>query len=168
MKRLFLRSGFASIAVVLALAGAGPVLAATTVKVSLWDKGADSMVMDDAHMARQGKLDPAFMSTEGMGITVDKATVPAGEVMFDVTNTSKVMVHEMILAPVPAGTTALPWDSAGQVVDEEAAHAMGEVSELQPGGGGKLTMNLTPGTYILFCNVAGHFIDGMWTEITVQ
>lgn len=168
MKRLYLRSGLASVAVVLALAAAGPVQAATTIKVSLWDKGADSMVMDDAHMARKGTLNPAWMSSEGMGITVDKASVTAGEVTFDVTNTSQVMVHEMILAPVPAGTTALPWDDAEQGVDEEAAQAMGEVSERQPGEGGKLTMDLKPGTYILFCNVPGHFVDGMWAEITVQ
>lgn len=168
MMRLLLRSGFASIAMVLALAGAGPVQAATTIKVTLWDKGADSMMMDDAHMARMGQLNRGWMSMGMMGISVDKTTVPAGEVTFDVTNTSKVMVHEMILAPVPAGTTALPWDAAGQAVDEEAAHSMGEVSERQPGEGGKLTMDLKPGTYILFCNVPGHFIDGMWTEITVQ
>ncbi|MBC7477246.1 MAG: hypothetical protein H7317_04020, partial [Pseudorhodobacter sp.] len=33
------------------LIAASPGLADSTIKVSLWDKGPDSMVMDDAHMA---------------------------------------------------------------------------------------------------------------------
>ena len=55
----------------------------TTIKVSLWDKGADSVVLDDAHMALMGKMDMKMASTGMMGITVDKASVKAGLALMD-------------------------------------------------------------------------------------
>jgi uncharacterized cupredoxin-like copper-binding protein len=53
-------------------------------------------------------------------------------------------------------------------VDEDAAGHLGEVSELDPGASGTLTIDLKPGKYVLFCNLPAHFMNGMWTEITVQ
>jgi uncharacterized cupredoxin-like copper-binding protein len=140
----------------------------STIKVSLWDKGADSLVVDDAHMAMTGKMDMAMMSTGTMGIKVDVAEVPAGNVTFAVTNDSKDIIHEMILSPVPAGGADLPYVAADMKVDEDAAGHLGEVSELDPGKSGSLTVELKPGTYVLFCNIPGHFVDGMWTVITVK
>ena len=138
-----------------ALVAATAAMADTTVHVSLWDKGPDSMVMDDAHMAM-------------MGVTLDKTTVPAGKVTFEVVNDSKDIIHEFMLSPVTAGETALPYIVDENRVDEEKAGHLGEVSELDTGKGGSLTVDLTPGTYIAYCNIPGHFIGGMWTVITVQ
>ena len=42
-----------------------------------------------------------------------------------------------------------------------------EVSELDPGASGSLTVALQPGKYLLICNVPGHYASGMWTEFTV-
>jgi uncharacterized cupredoxin-like copper-binding protein len=138
-----------------------------TVKVSLWDKGADSMTMTDAQMAMKGKMDMKMASTGMMGIKLDVTTVKAGKVTFDVTNDSKDIIHEMIVSPVKAGETDLPYLTDENRVEEEKAGHLGEVSELDPGKGGALTVDLKPGTYILYCNIPGHFIDGMWTELTV-
>ena len=140
----------------------------STIKVSLWDKGPDSMVMDDAHMAMTGMMDMANMSTGTMGITADVAEVPAGNVTFAVTNDSKDIIHEMILARVAAGMTELPYLKDEMRVDEETTDHLGEVSELDPGKAGSLTVDLTAGTYIIYCNIPGHFVDGMWTLITVK
>ena len=52
--------------------------------------------------------------------------------------------------------------------NEDAAGHLGEVSELDPGKSGSLSMKLDPGTYMLLCNVAGHYMAGMWTTITVK
>jgi len=139
----------------------------TTIHVSLWDKGPDSVVMDDAHMAMMGKMDMANMSTGTMGVKLDVTTVPAGKVTFDVTNDSKDIIHEMMVSPVPAENADLPYVADENRVDEEAAGHLGEVSELDPGKGGSLTVDLTPGQYIVYCNIPGHFIDGMWTMLTV-
>jgi uncharacterized cupredoxin-like copper-binding protein len=141
--------------------------AGTVVTVSLWDKGPMSMDM-------MGKVKPMGMGMMGadmamamMGITVDQATVPAGEVTFEVTNTSKDLIHEMVLSPVADTSTELPYKQAEEKVDEDAAGHFGEVAELDPGAKGALTITLEPGTYILYCNIPGHYITGMWTTITV-
>ena len=146
----------------------GPALAAgTVVQVLLWDKGDTSMNM-------MGQVKPMGMAMMGsdmsmvtMGITVDLAEVPAGEVTFQVTNDSKDMIHEMVLAPVADASTPLPYNSDEMKVDEDAAGHLGEVAELEPGQSGALTVMLKPGTYILYCNIAGHYAMGMWTLLTV-
>ncbi|MGV8988228.1 MAG: sulfocyanin-like copper-binding protein [Cypionkella sp.] len=138
-----------------------------TIKVSLWDKGPDSMTMTDAQMGMKGMMDMKMASMGMMGITLDVATVKAGKVTFEVTNDSKDIIHEMIVSPIKAGETELPYITDENRVDEEKADHLGEVSELDPGKGGALTVDLKPGTYILYCNIPGHFIDGMWTELTV-
>ena len=114
-----------------------------------------------------GKMDKASMSTGMMGIKLDQATVPVGNVTFAVTNDSKDIIHEVIVSPVAAGTIEPPYLADENRVDEEKARHLGEVAELDPGKGGALTVDLTPGTYILYCNIPGHFIDGMWTLLTV-
>ncbi len=138
-----------------------------TIKVSLWDKGPDSLMMDDAHMKMMGKMDMSMMGMGMMGITLDQTTISAGKVTFEATNDSKDNIHEMLLAPVPGGVTELPYIVDENRVSEEGAKYLGEVSELDPGKSGALTVDMVPGTYIIFCNLPGHFISGMWTLLTV-
>lgn len=156
----FLRIGLA----LTMLAVAAPAFADTTVNVKLWDKNGD-MNAD----AKMGIGMPANMSMAMMKIQVDKKVVPAGKVTFDVTNTSKATVHEMIVVPVtdPKKTT-LPYISNENRVDEDAAGHLGEVSELDPGKSGSLTLDLKPGFYAVFCNIPDHFMNGMWATIKVQ
>ena len=160
------RTGLACAALLLLLATSA-FAADTTLKVSLWDKGPDSAMMDDAHMAMTGKIDMANMSTGTMGITSDQTTVPAGKVTFVVTNDSHDIIHEIIVSALPAGATELPYLADEIRVDEDKAVSLGEVSELDPGKGGSLTVDLAAGTYILYCNIPGHFVGGMWTVLTV-
>ena len=148
---------------------AGPVLASgTTVNASLWDVG-------DMAMDRLGMMEPIIMGMHGagmmseapMGIKLDVSEVPAGEVTFVATNDSRVMIHEMVLAPVANFDTPLPYDTTTERVDEDAAGDLGEVAELDPGQSGALTVRLEPGSYILYCNIPGHYILGMWATLTV-
>jgi uncharacterized cupredoxin-like copper-binding protein len=88
--------------------------------------------------------------------------------MFNVTNDSKDMVHEMVISPIKDDKTPLPYDKTGNKVDEDAAGHLGEVAELEHGKNGSLTINMKPGRYILYCNIAGHYVLGMWTLITVK
>jgi uncharacterized cupredoxin-like copper-binding protein len=157
-----------SLLVALFAASAGTAaFADTTVKVSLWDKGPDSMMMDDVHMKMMGKMDMPMMGMGMMGVTLDQTTIPAGKVTFVATNDSKGTIHEMLVAPVPEGSTELPYVVDENRVAEEDAKYLGEVAELDPGKSGELTVDMAPGTYIVFCNVPGHFINGMWTVLTV-
>ena len=79
----------------------------------------------------------------------------------------KDTIHEMIVIQLAKPGEPLPYNADEQRVDEEAAGDKGEVSELDPGQSGTLTLNLQPGPYLLICNVKGHYEAGMWTEFTV-
>lgn len=142
-------------------------MAGTTVKVSLWDKGDGSMDMMDSMKPMGMAMMGGDMSMVTMGVTLDAMTVPAGEVTFEAVNTSKDMIHEMIVSPVADPAKALPYRMDEMRVDEDAAGHLGEVSELDPGASGALTVDLKAGTYILFCNIPGHYAMGMWTLLTV-
>jgi uncharacterized cupredoxin-like copper-binding protein len=46
-----------------------------------------------------------------------------------------------------------------------------EVGELEPGDPGAvrtLRLKLSPGRYVFFCNMAGHYLGGMRHEVVVQ
>lgn len=140
----------------------------TTINVSLWDKGPDSAMMDPAAKPMgMGKAMMANMPMAMMGITIDKTEVAAGMVTFEVVNDSKDIIHEMIVSPITSTEEVLPYIADENRIDEEKAGHLGEVSELDPGKSGALTVELKPGMYLLYCNIPGHYIGGMWTTLTV-
>lgn len=169
--RRFARRLVPALALAALLPGAA-LAGATTITVTLWDKGATSMDgMDEAHPMGMAMMDAPAMKTMmpmvTMGIRIDRAEVPAGAVTFAVTNASTDIIHEMIVAPVADPMVPVPYAADEVRVDEEAAGSLGEVSELDPGKVGSLTLTLTPGDYLLYCNIPGHYIMGMWTLVTV-
>ena len=114
------------------------------------------------------------MHPGAMGLKADHATVPHGTVTFVVTNTGAVS-HEMVILPLPASQAAgtRPFDGQAKV-DETGV--LGEVSNsggegagegIKPGAEGRLTMVLAPGQYELICNLAGHYVSGMYSKLTV-
>ncbi len=159
-----------AIAAVLSLTAAATIASAAfadaTINVTLWDKGPASVTQDNPPQLGLGS--GGDMSMAMLGVTADVTTVPAGKVTFQVTNTSKDIVHEMIVSPAPAEGATLPYLADQLKVDEDGAGHLGEVSELESGKAGALTLDLKPGKYVLFCNIPTHFMGGMWTEITVQ
>ena len=150
-------AGFA-VALLATVASAG-----TTVSVELWDKGADMTMPTGLIYAAPG-LD---LSKATMGMKLSGPSAPAGDVTFEVTNTSKDTIHEMIVMYLADPTQPLPYIAGDQRVDEDKAGDKGEVSELDPGASGSLTVALQPGKYLLICNVAGHYAAGMWSEFEV-
>ena len=140
-------------------------LAGTTITVKLADK-ADGMDMSKnmgLGMGMKGDMKMAPMS-----ITTNNKFAVRGKVTFNVSNLSKTMVHEMIVAPIKDENTALPYLDAENRVDEDKAADLGEVSELDPGKVGSLTLDMKPGKYILYCNVPAHYAMGMWTILEVK
>jgi uncharacterized cupredoxin-like copper-binding protein len=164
------RTLFLASAALVATLGAAPAFAAnTTLKVELWDKGAMSMnmlgkgnMMDMEHAKGNG------MHMGPMGVRVSKTQIAAGYVTFNVTNISKQMVHEMVISPVSDTHVSPPYNQAENKIDEDAAGHLGEVAELEPGKKGSLKINLKPGNYLLYCNIAGHYALGMWTLLEVK
>jgi uncharacterized cupredoxin-like copper-binding protein len=137
--------------------------AATVVKVELWDKGADATMVKGLAYGKPS----SDMSMARMGIKLSRLNAQAGVVIFQVTNESKDLVHEMIVMYRQDSAKLLPYIDTENRVDEEKAGDKGEVSELDPGKSGSLTVVLKPGKYVLICNMPGHFDSGMWTEFEV-
>jgi len=162
MKRFFHTVTIATFALGLSLSAA---MAATTIKVKLDDKaeGVDMSKSMGLGFAMNGDMSKAIMSVD-----VDKKQVVRGKVTFAVTNVSKSIVHELIVAPIKDENATMPYDEKEFKVLEENSTHLGEVSELEPGKTGSLTLDLKPGKYLLYCNVPGHFMDGMWTTIEVK
>lgn len=151
-------------ALVMVVAAAGPSRAAgAVVNVALWDKGVDAKMVTDLGLGMGGD-----MSKATMGISATPETVKPGMVTFEVLNSSKDQIHEMIVAKLANPNKPLPYLADEDRVDEDKEGDLGEVSELDPGQSGALRIEMKPGTYILYCNVPGHYVTGMWTLFSVK
>jgi uncharacterized cupredoxin-like copper-binding protein len=95
-------------------------------------------------------------------ITPDVQTVKAGTVTFDVTNDGTT-AHEMVLVKSADGSADLPMENG----EASEKGSVGEVADLKVGASGILKVNLGPGTYVMICNLPGHYTAGMATEFTV-
>ena len=115
-----------------------------------------------------GMMGPGMMMGMGMmSIRVDKPSVKAGTVTFDVTNWSRSVLHEMLVVSVDNPAAALPYDYAQARVPEEQVKVLGEAGDLQPNASKTVDIALTPGSYLLICNVPGHYAAGMVAALSV-
>lgn len=89
-----------------------------------------------------------------------------GPVRFVVENNGPVS-HELILIRAPEGL--LPIRADGLTVDEKALDSatVGVLEPAGPGGSRRLDVTLTPGRYVLLCNMAGHYMSGMSADLEV-
>ena len=102
-----------------------------------------------------------------MAIRLDHNPVKAGDITFDVTNWSRSTIHEMVVAKVDSQSSQLPFDYSQSKVREDQIKILGDTAELQPNESKSLSVHLEPGTYMLFCNVPGHYAWGMATTLNV-
>ena len=93
-----------------------------------------------------------------MWVKPDYGSVKAGRVSFAATNTGQ-LEHELMIERMP-----LKMDAPGRP-NEEAAQGM--IEDMEPGDSGRMTLKLTPGAYVLFCNVAGHYAAGQHIRFDV-
>jgi uncharacterized cupredoxin-like copper-binding protein len=100
----------------------------------------------------------------------ESAVAAAGPVSFSVRNHGKV-VHEMVVVRTKLDAGMLPTKADGSVDESKVDHP-GEVSDLAPAKKQSLTLNLTPGSYVLMCNIVDsgkvHYKLGMRTAFTVS
>ena len=105
--------------------------------------------------------------TDQMELKLETNTVKAGRVVLDVKNNAPDQQHEVIIAKLRDRNQAVPVEPGADRVAEEKLKTLGEVSDLDPGKEGKLSINLKPGEYLLFCNMKGHYQAGMLAHLTV-
>lgn len=94
--------------------------------------------------------------------------LPTGRVTFSIYNDGPD-AHEMLIARV-GGAAPLPLRRDGLTVDEERIQAatLGALEPGAPESTRRLTVNLTPGRYVLFCNMYGHYRGGMHAQLLVN
>lgn len=81
----------------------------------------------------------------------DPDRVQADKITFDVSNLGQ-KPHEFAIVRTDLDPDDLPTADDGSV-DEDELKPLGEVEEIQPEGDGKLEVELTAGSYVLFCNL---------------
>lgn len=109
-----------------------------------------------------------MVTEKEMEIQLSPVTVPAGLVEFIVSNQGQ-LPHEMEIIK-----TDLPFDQLplkGDRLDtKKAGQEIAEIEEdeLTSGVISSLRINLTPGKYLIECNLPGHFQAGMKAQFIVQ
>lgn len=102
-----------------------------------------------------------------MTLTLDQSTVKAGETTFLVHNDAMSEEHEMVLVKLKSPDQKIEVVTGKDRIDEKKLKTMGEVADLKPGAEGQLKAKLTPGSYVLLCNIKGHYQAGMHAQLTV-
>ena len=137
----------------------------TVVKVTLIDKMGTPDLSKSLGLGMGMKAD---MSMAKMGINANPKIANHGTVRFDVTNLAANLVHEVLIARITDENQMLAYDQSRNKVDEEGLQALGSVSQIDPNKSASLTLDLSAGKYLLYCNVAGHYMAGMWTVIELK
>lgn len=142
--RASVRNGLTALALGATLMLGNPAAADSTVKVELWNK-----------------------SDGTQGMTLSAAEIKAGKVTFEITNSSTDMEHEFLIVKTDMTPDQLPVKDDGAKVDEGKLQGFDEFGDVEKGETKTWETEVTPGTYILFCNEEGHFKAGMYATLTV-
>ena len=101
-------------------------------------------------------------------ITLDPNSAPAGEVTFDVTNDAE-QTHEFVVFQTDLAADQLPTDENGDVDEEgEGVTLVDEIEDIEGGSSESLSVNLDAGSYVLICNLPGHYQQGMQTSFSAS
>jgi uncharacterized cupredoxin-like copper-binding protein len=99
-------------------------------------------------------------------ITLDQTSIDAGDVSFSVTNDGP-STHEFVVFRTDLAPDALP--VTGATVDESGGglEVVDEIEDIEPDSTRTLDVNLDAGTYVIICNIEGHYQSGMHAGLTV-
>ena len=107
-------------------------------------------------------------------IITDIDHVKAGVVTFRAKNEGNEE-HELVIVKTDLPIDELPMHN-GMVMEEKVGDLIGEIEEFLPNTIEEVTYNLTPGRYVLFCNIVehehgvmeSHYMEGMRVAIIVE
>jgi uncharacterized cupredoxin-like copper-binding protein len=99
----------------------------------------------------------------------EATAVPAGTVSFRIRNQGPT-THEVIVVRTDRAPDKLPLQGDGLTVDEEGPGIkfLEEVEGLDIDDRQTLVLDLAPGHYVLYCNLEGHYLGGMYEALTVR
>jgi uncharacterized cupredoxin-like copper-binding protein len=97
-------------------------------------------------------------------------TTAAGKTVIEAPNEGAVE-HELVVFKTNMDPAKLPTEAGGGVDEErldEIAEEAGEVPDVEAGETKSGKFNLTPGRYVIFCNLPSHYAQGMYGTLTVK
>ena len=116
---------------------------------------------------------PGDVSTS-LDVVLDEFSVSAsldsagvGTVTFSLTNDG-TMPHNFKVIATDLAADALPVIEDEFIVDEGAVDVLAASADLDVGGTEDVSLDLAAGSYVLICNIPGHYESGMFTAFTVQ
>jgi uncharacterized cupredoxin-like copper-binding protein len=112
---------------------------------------------------------PLDVRLEDFKVRRDAAVVPAGDVSLRILNEGPT-THELIVVRTERAPDKLPLQRDGLTVDEEApgVDLLDEAEGLDIDDRQTMVLRLTPGHYVMYCNLEGHYLGGMYAALTVR
>jgi uncharacterized cupredoxin-like copper-binding protein len=112
---------------------------------------------------------PVNVLLDDFRVRRDAAVVPAGTVSFRILNLGPT-THEVIVVRTDRAPDKLPLQPDGLTVNEEerGIEFLDEVEGLDIDDRQTLDLRLAPGHYVLYCNLEGHYLGGMYAALTVR
>jgi uncharacterized cupredoxin-like copper-binding protein len=110
----------------------------------------------------------ASLAVEGreFSLTLDSPSVAAGETSVTFDNAGSIP-HELVILRTDDDPGGLQ-ESDGTVDETAAGEEAGRINQIPGGSSDEETFTLTPGAYVLICNIPGHYRAGMYAPLMVQ
>ena len=104
-------------------------------------------------------------TVKDFSIDLASSSAPAGSVTFDISNEGP-SAHEFVILKTDEAPDALPVKD--NEVEEDKLDVVDEAEDIAPSTTGTLTTDLEAGSYVIICNVTGHYEAGMHSAFTVD
>ena len=104
------------------------------------------------------------VTEQDFSIAASPSSAAAGEVSFDITNNGPA-AHEFLVVKSDEDSGSLTVKDG--IVPEDTIDLIDEQEEIAPSTNTTLTVDLEAGSYILMCNLNGHYQQGMHAGFTV-
>ena len=98
-------------------------------------------------------------------IALSSSTGTAGPVTFNISNEGP-STHEFVVIQTDDAPDALPVKNG--TVNEDGLTIVDENEDIAPGTTAELPVDLEAGSYVIICNVSGHYEAGMHAGFTVS
>jgi uncharacterized cupredoxin-like copper-binding protein len=112
---------------------------------------------------------PVNVQLKDFEVQADTAVVSAGTVSFRLLGKGPT-THEFIVVGTERAPDKLPLQDDGLTVDEEGrgVELVDEAGGLDIDDRETLVVRLAPGHYVMYCNLEGHYLGGMYAALTVH
>jgi len=112
-----------------------------------------------------GNASDVSVTLKDFAISANPSSADAGTITFDITNDGP-STHEFAVVRSDLAQAALPVE--GGEIPEDKIDVVDEAEDIAPSTSTSLTVQLSAGTYVLICNLPGHYQLGMHSAFTVR